>query len=268
MKAFLKVILLKPLFNILVLLTLIIPGNSLGWAIVLMTILIRLALLPSTNSATRMQKKMKIIQPEMHKIKEEFKNDPTIQRQKTMDLYKKHQINPVGSCLPMLVQLPIMFIMYYVFREIGTAGHRYELLYSFVKAPANLNMIFFGINLAEVEKWYLPITSGALQLASSWQMKPKKEAGKEMDMATSLTYQMIFIFPIMTIMVGRALPAALPLYWAVSTAFTVVQQRIILKNTGKDKVVGVAEKKVDPNLLEKSRSRGGVELTVRKKGRS
>ena len=183
-----------------------------------------------------------------------------------MDLYKKHKINPVGSCLPMLVQLPIMFIMYYVFREIGTAGHRYDLLYPFVHAPENLNMIFYGINLAEVEKWYLPIISGVLQFVSAWQLKPKTTPGKEMDMATSLTTQMIYIFPIMTVMVGRALPAALPLYWAVSTAFTVVQQRIILKNSSQDEIIVAQEKKANPNLLEKSRGKKGIELTVRKRG--
>lgn len=265
MKVFLKVILLKPLFNILILLTFVMPGHSLGWAIITLTILIRLALLPSTNSATRMQKKMKIIQPEMNKIKEQYKNDSVAQRQQIVDLYKKYKINPIGSCLPMLVQLPIMFILYYLFREIGTAGHRYDLLYSWIKAPENLNMMFFGINLAQIEKWFLPITAGALQFVSAWQMKPKKEKGKEMDMATSLAYQMIFIFPIMTVMVGRALPAALPLYWAVSTAFTVVQQRIIMGKTGGNELVEEAGKTENSSLVEKSRGKGGVEVVVRKK---
>ena len=85
----LKIILLEPLYNALILITLIMPGKSLGLGIIVLTILIRFALLPSTVSATRAQKKMKKLQPERQKNKEKYKGDQAAQGQKTMELYRK-----------------------------------------------------------------------------------------------------------------------------------------------------------------------------------
>jgi YidC/Oxa1 family membrane protein insertase len=267
---FLKVILLKPLFNALILIALIMPGQSLGWAIIILTIIIRLILVPSTNSATKAQKKMKKLQPKLQKIKEQYKDDKAAQGQKTLELYRKYKINPLGSCLPILIQLPILYILFYIFRIIGQQGHRFDLLYAWVPQPEHLNMIFLGIDLSQPDVWVLPITAGALQFISAWQMKPQDDKKKEPDFATTLTRQMLFLFPLMTIWFARMFPAALPLYWATSTAFLIIQQQIILRKKNGEPMVADREsldqgdEKVEE---ERYRSKRGIELTVRKKTR-
>ncbi|TSC92890.1 MAG: preprotein translocase subunit YidC [Candidatus Berkelbacteria bacterium Licking1014_7] len=249
------------------------PGQSLGWAIVILTILVRLALLPSTNSATRAQKKMKELQPEIQKIKEEHKDNPALQGQKTMEIYRQYKINPLSSCLPVLAQIPVMFILYFIFREIGKEGHRFDLLYSWAPVPTHLNMYFLGIDLGKPEMWVLPILAGITQFISVWQMQPIIEKDKKMDAMATMTRQMMFIFPIMTILISRSLPSALPLYWVVSTIFTIIQQKIILKKrTNTEQIVGVnVGVDLDKNLgktdkivqtVEKKR---GIEVTVRKR---
>jgi len=109
-KSFFKTILYKPLFNLLVLLIWLIPGHNVGVAIIILTVLIRLALLPSTASSIKAQKKLKELQPEIDKIREKYKSDQQAQAKATMDFYKDNKINPFSSCLPLLIQLPILMM--------------------------------------------------------------------------------------------------------------------------------------------------------------
>lgn len=263
MKLFLKIILLKPIYNGLILLMLIIPGHSLGWAIIIMTMIIRLLLIPSTNSATRAQKKMRRLQPEIEKIKQQYKGDQAGQGRATMALYKKYGVNPVGSCLPVLIQFPVLIILYYALSFITSEGHRLDLLYAWVPRPETFQTNFFGIELGQPEKWFLPISAGVLQFVSAWQMQPPKTKKKEIDMTAALTKQMLYMFPLLTIWIARSFPAALPLYWVVSTLFTIVQQKIILSKKNGEKAVGAAEGVEKYEF--KAKGKGGVEVTVRKK---
>ena len=95
-------------------------GNY-GGSIVLFTILTRLALLPLDLRAKASTRKMAELNPELQKINEKYKNDPEKRNKKTMELYQKHQVNPMGGCLPMLLQLPLMFAMCAALRAIASA---------------------------------------------------------------------------------------------------------------------------------------------------
>ncbi len=95
-------------------------GNY-GVSIVLFTILTRLALLPLDLRAKASTRKMAELNPELQKINEKYKNDPEKRNKKTMELYQKHQVNPMGGCLPMLLQLPLMFAMFAALRAIASA---------------------------------------------------------------------------------------------------------------------------------------------------
>lgn len=226
MKAFIKAILYTPLYNLLILLVWLSPGNNVGVAIAVLTILIRLALLPSTNKAYKAQKELKLLQPKMDEIKKNYSKEE--QAKKLMELYKEHNVNPLGSCLPLLIQLPIIYVLYLVF-QVGLDTSRFDLLYSFIPHPSSINTMFLGIDLAHPEKFFLPITVGLLQLVQMWQMQryigpsaPAKD-GKP-DMATMMTKQMMYLTPVMTYFISLRLPAALPLYWGVTTIFTIAQQ--------------------------------------------
>lgn len=242
MKAFIKTILYIPLYNALIFLVWLAPGHNVGLAIIVLTILIRLALAPSTNKTFKAQKEMKALQPKLDEIKAKYSKEE--QAQKTMELYKEHKVNPLGSCLPMLIQLPIIFVLYKVF-QVGLSTSHFQMLYSFMPRPETVNAMFLGINLAKPEKFILPLIVSALQLLQMWQMQKytgpaKKPAdGKQADMATMMTKQMMYLTPVMMFIISIRLPAALPLYWGVTTLFAIGQQWWFFEKKGM--AVGVSE---------------------------
>jgi YidC/Oxa1 family membrane protein insertase len=245
MKEFFKIILYKPLFNILIVLMWLIPGHSIGWAIIALTIIIRTILLPSSIKMIKSQKKMKLLQPELKKLNEQFKGDRQAQATAQMDLYKRHKINPWGSCLITLVQLPILIILYKVFITSVNNGGDY-LLYSFTPHLDSLNTTWLGLNLATPDKWILPIITGLAQLVQSWQMKqltatpapknPGEKTDKADDFTRMLNSQMLFMMPIFTVIIGMRMPAALVLYWLVQTIYAVVQTYFVMKSKDKDEL--------------------------------
>ncbi len=238
-KDFLKTILYKPLFNILVLLTWLIPGHSVGWAIIILTVLVRLALYPSQKKSIESQKKMQEIQPKMEEIKKKYPNDQQAQSQATMDLYKQYKINPLSSCLPLLIQLPILIVLYRVFTAGLNTARFDELLYSFTPRPEMVSASFYGLDLSQ-PSIYLAIIAGVLQLIQSRQMmqkQPKNKSKKDnLGILGDFSTQMVYIFPIFTVIIGMKLPSALALYWVITTLFLVIQQKIVFSK----------EEKIDP----------------------
>lgn len=224
--------LLQPLFNLFVFLATIWPfGDNVAFAVVAITILTRVALLPFSRATIKNQQAMHHIQPELKRIQAEFKGDQAKLAQETMALYRRHGINPASGCLPALAQIPILIVLFYVFQNI----FRHNLLYGFLLSRfpteeafrAALDTSFFGIDLAQPNLWVLPIATGILQFIQSWQTLPPKKDMKThegQDLQTQLMRQMTFIFPLMTIFIARSLPAALPLSWSVTTLFMIVQQ--------------------------------------------
>lgn len=244
-KSLVKTILYIPLYNALIFLVWLVPGHGVGWAIIILTIIIRLLLLPSSAKTVKIQKKMQEMQPELEKIKEQYKDDKQAQAKATMQFYQTHKINPLGGCLPLLVQLPILYVLYYVFR-VGLDQSRYGLLYSFVPRPESINAIFFGMDLNQ-PNLYLAILAGVLQFFLSKQMmakqtKPALKAGGN-DFSSNLQNifgsQMTYIFPVITIFIALKLPSALAIYWSMTTAFMILQQWWIYRQSDQDVVVKI-----------------------------
>lgn len=238
-KSFLKIILYKPLFNILVFLIWFFPNDSVGWAIIVLTILIRLLLLPSSAKSIKMQKQLKEIQPEIDQIKEKYKNDSQGQAKATMDLYQRYKVNPFSSCLPTLIQLPILLVLYYVFRAGLNTARFDELLYTFTPRPETVNTIFLGINLAN-PNLYLAILTGIFQFIQTKQMtasQPQgtKKQGQQNAVQDALNKQLLYMMPIFTVLIATKLPAALALYWIVTTVFLIIQQWYLMKDPTLDK---------------------------------
>lgn len=246
-KNFLKTILYKPLFNLLIYIVYIIPGNNVGWAIIILTILIRLALYPSQKKSIESQKRMTEIQPKIEEIKKKYK-DQQQQAQAIMDLYKQNKVNPLGSCLPLLIQLPILIILYRVF-TVGLNTDRFDLLYNFTPRPETINTMFYGINLA-TPSIVLAIIAGVLQFVQSWQMqKMQKPAKKTLNkkeglenMMGDFSKQMMYMFPIMTVIIAIKLPAALAIYWIITTLFMIIQQYFVSKEKLKLDPKGISVK--------------------------
>lgn len=220
-------ILYRPIFNLLVGIYNVIPGNDFGVAIVLLTVMVRLIFMPWSIKAMRSQKKLAELQPKIKMIQEKFKNDRAAQAQATMALYKENSINPISGCLPLLVQLPFLLALYQAFLN-GFKPESLELLYGFVNRPEVINGVSLGfINLTSKNVFLVLIAAG-LQFVQSKLALPAKSATATVPNSgpdlMAMNRQMLYFFPIMIIIIGWNLPAGLVLYWAVTTLFSVFEQ--------------------------------------------
>jgi len=223
-------ILYQPIFNVFVSLYNVIPGHDVGLVILAVTILVRLVLYPLTSSSIKAQRAMQELQPKMAAIKKEFADDKQKQTQAIMELYKTNKVNPITSCLPMLVQLPILIALYMVLQDGLASKDLAESLYSFVNNPGTINQISLGIFNMAKPNYALAVLAG---LAQYWQAKtlsrttPPQEAGpgsKDEAMMSMMNKQMLYFMPIMTTVIGFTLPAGLTLYWFFSTVLMALQQ--------------------------------------------
>lgn len=228
-------ILYQPLFNGFVGLYNIIPGHDVGIVILAVTILIRLILYPLTSSSIKAQKSLQELQPKLEEIKKQHAGDTQKQTQATMELYKNNKVNPFASCLPLLVQLPILIALYMVMRDGLASTDLAKVLYPFVANPGQLNSVSFGfLNLAK-PSIALAVLAGAAQFWQAKTMitkKPPVSAGagaKDEGMMAMMNKQMLYFMPVMTVIIGFSLPAGLTLYWFFSTLLTGLQQVFLFK---------------------------------------
>src|SRR3989344_7583049 len=105
----------QPLYNTLVFIIASVPGANVGVAIIILTVVVRSVLLPLSHKSVVSQAKMRSLAPHLEKLKEKHKDNKQEQARKTMELYKEHGINPFSGCLLVLIQLPIIFALYFVF---------------------------------------------------------------------------------------------------------------------------------------------------------
>ena len=180
-------------------------GNF-GVSIIIVTILIKIMLLPLTLKQDKSMKEMKKLQPELEKIKQKYANDKQMLNIKTMELYKEHKVNPLGGCLPLLLQLPILFALFGVLRN------------GIIPKDSS----FLWLKLSVPDQFYiLPVLNGAV---SFLQQKLMGSADSNPQMKN-----MMYIFPIMMIMFSLKMPSGLQLYWLTSSILAVVQQYFIMK---------------------------------------
>ncbi len=176
---------------------------SYGIAIILVTILIRLALLPLTIKQTKSLEAMKQIQPKLEELQKKYKDNPQELQAKQMKLYKDYNVNPFGSCLPMLIQLPILFAFFQVLRNI----------------PSGETAMFLIWDLTLPDSMYiLPILSVVTQFIQMGQTT-----------AGSSQKGMMYFMPIFIGFISLNLPAGLVLYWVVGNVFSIGQQTWISK---------------------------------------
>lgn len=223
-------ILYKPLFNALVLIYEYVPGKDFGVAVIILTLITRFLLYPLMMKSIKSQKIMAELQPKLKEIQEKYKNDKEKQTKEMMELYKREKFNPLGGCLPLLFQLPILIALYRVFWR-GLSDGSMEKLYSFVPDPGVINPMFLGlINLSE-PNFVLAIIAGIAQFFQTKTMtvKNKKEEDKG-QFANMMQKQMLYFFPIITVIILFKMPAAIGLYWIVTALFSIWQQKLVFKN--------------------------------------
>ncbi|MBU4579580.1 YidC/Oxa1 family membrane protein insertase [Patescibacteria group bacterium] len=221
----------EPILKALTIIQSIIPGHDFGWAVIILTILIRILLWPLASKSIKSQKDLQELQPEMSAIKEKFKDQKEKQAQAMMELYKNKKINPVSGCLPVLIQFPILIALYYALME-GLAAH-----------DINTNFMFLGILDLTQKSIVLAILTGILQYYQTKMIMVTKKEVKEVkekaiqikktdspgDFSQIMNKQMLYVMPFVMAFVAFSLPAGIALYLAITTAFSIVQQHWTMK---------------------------------------
>ena len=206
----------KPLFWLLTFLHGIV-GNW-GWAIVLLTILVKLAFFPLQAASYRSMAKMRKVQPKLNAIRERYGDDRMKMNQAMMDLYKTEKINPLGGCLPILVQIPVFIALYWVL--LASVEIRNAPWIGWIK------------DLSSPDPWYiLPILMAATMfLQTHLNPKPADPVQAKMMMWMPLVFSVMFFF----------FPSGLVLYWVVSNIFSIIQQWVITRKIEGKPVFGRA----------------------------
>jgi YidC/Oxa1 family membrane protein insertase len=246
----------KPLYNLLVFTYNVIPFHDFGIAIIIVTLIIKFLLIPLSRKQIESQRKMQELQPQIKEIQEKYKKDKEKQSRAMMEFYKTNKTNPFSGCLPTIFQLVFLIAIYRVLFNISQGGLVVDAnsLYSFIKNPGQINQFFLGIvdlskslDLSHLTISSLPhiILVVLAALGQFFQTKmlmaasPKSaKKGKEQDFSQVMTQQMLYMGPLLTLFIGVKFPAGLALYWLVSTAFAIVQQRSLMD----EKIEGGAEK--------------------------
>lgn len=230
------IVLVQPLFNLLVFLYDAVPGSDMGVAIILLTLIIKLILWPFMNSSLKSQKAMQEIQPKIEELKKTHKDNKEALAKAMMTLYKEEKVNPLSSCLPLLIQFPILIALYSVFFK-GFDPSALGMLYSFVPNPGEINKFFLGIVDLSVPSIWLAVLAGIFQFFQSRMLMakqpPKQVAGtpgaKDETMLASMNKSMLYFMPVMTVVIGVSLPGGLSLYWVTVTVFSIIQQAIVFR---------------------------------------
>jgi len=227
----------EPLLNGLAWLINILPFHDVGIAIIILTIIVRFIIFPFTHSATVTQTKIRQLEPELKEIKEKFKNNNQEQAKKTMELYKRHGINPVSGLVALFVQIPILFALYRVFLTGGgfDIGH----LYHFISIPDVINTKFLGLIEMSKRSYLLAGLAAVSQFVQIRLAIPpiKKtnvanESFKD-NLARSMNLQARYVMPLLIFYIGLKLSSALALYWTTMNIFAIVHEMIVRKKAKK-----------------------------------
>ncbi|WP_425514021.1 membrane protein insertase YidC [Clostridium frigoris] len=190
----------------------IIPNNDLsyGLAIIIFTIIVRLILLPLSVKQLRSTAKMGAIQPEMKKVQAKYKSDPQKAQQEVMKLYKENGVNPMGGCLPMLVQMPILFSLYYVFQNLNMHGAGFLWMQDLTKSDPI---------------YILPILSTVTTYFSSKLMQPPSTDGAQSKQTSTMNTGMAIFMGFMSLKFA----GTLVLYWVINNVIQIIQTVVINK---------------------------------------
>jgi YidC/Oxa1 family membrane protein insertase len=243
-------ILYQPLFNALIFLYAYLPGHDFGVAIIILTVVIRLVLYPLMAQSIKSQKVLNELQPKIQEVQKKHQGDKQQQAKAMMDLYQKEKFNPFGGCLPMLIQLPLLIALYQVFWK-GFQEGQLGFLYSFVPNPGAINPMFLGLVNLTQPNIIFAVLAGVFQFFQSKMMMPARNASPARNAVSTAGWhsdaggpqkndqmaqfsgmmqkQMIYLLPLFTVFILWKLPAAVGVYWLVTTLFSIVQQYLIYR---------------------------------------
>lgn len=279
-------LIVQPIFNLLVLITAMIPGHNLGIAIIAFTILVRIFMWPLVKKQLHHTKEMRKMQPEIKRIKKEAKGDRQKESMMLMELYKERSISPFGSIGTLLIQFAVLLGLYFALRKM--VNDPYSLInftYSSIHSLSWIKELMGNINLFDEtlvglvdltrpavgpSGWYLPsfllvVGSATAQYFQSVQLMPKpkdgrtlkvilKEAGEgkqadQAEISAAVMRSMRYFIPVMIFVFTLGLASALSLYWMTSGIVAILQQRRVLKQD-EEEMEALADEPTKKDVIE------------------
>ncbi len=226
-------ILIDPFINVLMMLSHLFD-NSLGLAIIGITIIVNLIILPLTIQQTRSMKKMQTLQPKMQEIQKKYSKDRQKQQQEIMKLYKEERINPIGCAMPLIIQMPIIIALYQGIIQtlpttpnhlIGLSKHIYN--WGFVQEGVPPESIFLGLDLSQPNFFMVILIMISMWISQKMSTNPSPDP-KQQQMQQMMQWMM----PLFLGFIFLSFPSGLALYIVVMTVFRMVVQRFIAGNWG------------------------------------
>ncbi len=228
-----------PLYNVLVWFYDVFPFQDFGLAIILTTVVIKGIFYGLSKKQIESQKKLQEIQPKIKAIQEQYKDDKEKQTRAIMECYKENKVNPFAGCLPLIIQLVFFIAFYRVIISFTSNGFSVDgtILYRFLSNPGTVNHVAFGfLDLVKAAPWLGALAALAQYFQTKMIMPPSQPAKKEgekadmaQDMAQMMGKQMLYLGPALIFFFSFQFPAALSLYWLVSTLISWGQQKLIFE---------------------------------------
>lgn len=219
----------NPIYNALVALVALVPGSDVGIAVVLLTIGIRLILLPFSLSAARTQLAMKTLEPKIKELKEKHKGDKEKEALETLALYREEKVNPFASILTVFIQIPVLLALYWVFLYEPFTVINTARLYGFTPVPHGVSLEFLGLILMTGKSIVLAVLAGLTQflqahLALSGTMKPSTGGGMQGDFQKVMGLQLKYVFPFLIGTISYTSSSAIALYFITTNLAGALQE--------------------------------------------
>lgn len=229
-----RVLIMKPFLNFLILIASITPNHELGIAIIVLTLAVKLLLFYPTQRSMEGQKKMQLLQPKLEELKKKYPGDAKKQQEETLRLWKEHGINPFGSCLPLLIQFPVLIGLFYVIQDATVLELSRHLIYpAYQHLTWSFDTQFLWLDLLKPDWYFFPaalVVMQFVQMKLAFAIQKKKSGPDAAPIAAAQQMQqklMLYGLPVMIGVFAFQFPAAVSLYWGVSTLFAIGQQMIV-----------------------------------------
>ena len=233
--AFFHTVFYNPIYNALVALVAFIPGGDVGIAAILLTIIIRLVILPFSLSAARTQRTMKVLEPKIKDLKEKHKGDKEKEAIETLALYKDARVNPFFSILTTFIQIPILLALYWVFYYEPFSTVNTALLYTFTPIPHSVSLLFLGLISVTGKSIFLAALAGISQflqahISLSGTSSTNNTATTQGSFQQVMGMQMKYVFPILIAVISYTTSGAVALYF-ITTNLAGVFQELYVRRT-------------------------------------
>lgn len=210
-----------------------------GITIILFTVIVKVCIYPLYIKQTKSMAKMQDVQPKMQALQRKYANDKETLNIKMAELYKEEKFNPMGGCLPMLIQMPIIMGLFALLRNPMMYISDGSMIFAFHES-------FLWIeDLSQPDPWILPIIAGVGTFISFTMNQLLNDSSN--NQAAGMMKMMQFIFPVMILWMARAFPSGLALYWAVSQVIQIffnIHMASIRKKMKKEKEAAAVKKKM------------------------